>query len=231
MSAPWDSALGLWGKAMDNNYQTTGSTVTRKQLTQEGINKLIYDALSSDAGLAALASGENLSGGFKSSSKTLLAQDMMTKLIGELANITAETQQDQTGAKSTHEGRTLEAATGNQLFEKTVICTELVRQGLLSQELYRSVGGPPKQVSYFTWRGYYAWATKVVPLMKKSKGLSHALLPIVRSRYLLLSGAPGIHFLGRLTQLCEIPCWILGVVVAHIAHLKELTNAKSGQSA
>lgn len=226
MGAPWDSALGLWGKAMENNYQTTGSKTTQKMLTQEGINKLIYDALSSDQGLAALASGENLSGGFKSSSKTLLAQDMMTKLVGELANVTAKVQEDQIGEKTTKEGRD----SANLGLGKTVICTELARQGLLSQELYRSVGGPYKQVSYFTWRGYHSWATKVVPWMQKSKALSHALLPFVRSRYLLLSGAPGFHFLGRVTQLFEIPCWILGCILAHISHFQELNNGGVKQS-
>jgi hypothetical protein len=227
MSAPWDSALGLWGKAMENNYQTTSSKTTQKMLTQEGINKLIYDALSSDQGLAALSSGENLSGGFKSSSKTLLAQDMMTKLVGELANVTAKVQEDQVGEKNTKEGRDSE----NLGLGKSVICTELARQGLLSQELYRSVGGPHKQVSYFTWRGYHVWATKVVPLMQKSTLLSKALLPLVRSRYELLTHVPGLHILGRITQICEAPCWVIGCILAHVAHFSEMKNAQSGQSA
>jgi hypothetical protein len=223
MAAPWDSALGLWGTAMSNNTRQGGTQVVRKNLSQEAIDKLIYDALSSDGGLAALASGENLAGGSKSSSKTLLAQDMMTKLIGELASITAETETTTSEEKSTKEGRFLNKFADNT---GTVICTELKRQGLLSSDLYTKVGPPWKQVSYFTWKGYYIWASKVVPLMKKSPTLSRALLPVVRSRYELLAGSKDFCFWGRVTQIFEIPCYILGAILAHVDHFKDLKNGR-----
>jgi len=220
MGAPWDSALQLWGTAMANNTREGGTVTTRKNLSQESIDKLIYDALSSDVGLAALASGENLTGGSKSSSKTLLAQDMMAKIIGELASVTAETEQTTKQEKTTKEGRALNKFADNT---GTVICTELHRQGKLSSELYHSVGAPYAQVSYFTWRGYHLWASRVVPLMARSERLSNLLLPVIRSRYLLLSGAPGFHFFGRMTQRIGEPiCWMIGAVVSHFAHFKEL---------
>lgn len=233
MSMPWDSALGLWGKAMDNNYEVGTKTTTKKNLSQEAINKLIYDALSSDQGLAALASGENLAGGSKSASKTLLAQDMMAKIVGELAAVTAETEQMTDEVKTTKEGRAVNkigdagdkynAFNRGQNLDDTVICTELHRQGKLSSELYHSVGAPYAQVSYFTWRGYHLWASRVVPLMARSDLLSNLLLPIIRSRYLLLSDAPGFHFLGHLTcKIGEPICWMIGTAVAHFAHFKEL---------
>jgi hypothetical protein len=73
-----------------SSTSTSGQT-TQKVLTQAGIDKLIYDVLSSDSGLSALAQGENVSGGYGSSSKSLMTQDLVTKLVGELANVTAPT--------------------------------------------------------------------------------------------------------------------------------------------
>lgn len=236
---PWDGALGLWGKAMDNNYELGTVQRTRKNLSDEAIQKLIYDALSSDAGLAALASGENLAGGSKSSSKTLLAQDMMAKLIGELASVTAETETSEDQVKTTKEGRFVSkfgdnlekpsgimGGAGAGALSDTVICTELRRQGLLSQRLYESVGAPWKQVPYYTWRGYHIWARHVVPLMQKSPALSKTLLPIIRSRYELLAGSKDFCFWGRVTQIFEAPCYLLGFIIAHVAHYKDLKNGR-----
>ena len=218
----WD---GPWSQLVATNYEQATTKTTKKNISQEAINKLIYDALSSDQGLAALASGENLAGGSKSASKTLLAQDMMTKIVGELAAVTAETTETMGDEKTSKEGRFM-SKIGDSF--STVICTELHRQGKLSSELYYSVGAPYAQVSYFTWRGYHLWASRVVPLMQKSERLSNLLLPIIRSRYLLLSGAPGFHFLGHLTcKIGEPICWMIGTTVAHFAHFKELKYGRA----
>jgi len=193
--------FGLSAEA--GKVNTSGTKVTQKVFDQAAVDKLIYDVLSSDSGLASLASGENLSGGFNSSAKTLQTQDFLTKLIGELAIGTAKSvettdsvqRQDKKGAK-------------------TVICTELARQGLLSKELYEAGGPPSRQVSYITWSGYICWAEKVVPLMQRSPALSLAIFPIVQSRYLYLTGAPGKHTLGRLSVYIGHPvCWIIGCVL------------------
>lgn len=216
----WD---GPWSQLVATNYEQDITKRTKKNLSAEAIQKLIYDAMSSDAGLAALASGENLAGGSKSSSKTLLAQDMMTKLIGELASVTAETEETSGDVKTSKEGRFLNK-TGDNF--KTVICTELRRQGLLSQHLYESVGAPWKQVSYFTWRGYCFWAIPIAQKMRTSPLLTAFFEPIVVSRYKLLSGDPDFHFLGRLTKLGEPLCWILGFILAHVAHFKGMKNGR-----
>ena len=194
----------LFGLSTEKGGSTTsGTKTTQKILSQEAINKLIYDVMSSDQGLASLASGENLSGGFNSSSKTLLAQDLMTKLIGELAIGTAQTVED-----------TQSSTASKKSGAKTVICTELARQGLLDPELYEAGGGPSKQVSKTTWIGYHCWAVHVVPKMQKSERLSRAILPIVQSRYLYLTGAPGVHILGRLSVWVGHPvCYAIGTVI------------------
>lgn len=210
---PWDSII-----SNNNRQYNVGWKSSQRQLSQEAIDKLIYDVMSSDQGLAALSSGENLSGGSNSSVKTLMAQDMMTKLIGELATVTAKTveEQDMVTDKESKQGRKL-----------SVICTELKRQGLLSEYLYEKVGPPWKQVSYFTWRGYSFWATKIAKKMQTSPLLTAFFEPIVVSRYKYLSGDPDFHLLGRLTVALQPVCWVLGFIVANIQHFKDLKNGRT----
>ena len=199
--------LELGGSASSNKTNLDSTKRTQTVFDQTAIDKLIYDVLSSDRGLASLASGENLSGGFNSSSKTLQTQDFLTKLIGELAIASAPKieETDTVQREKSKKG----GVTG-----KTVICTELARQGLLSQELYEAGGPPSRQVSFITWSGYICWAEKVVPVMQRSPALSRALLPIVQSRYLYLTGAPGTHMLGRLSVFVGHPiCWIIGAIL------------------
>jgi hypothetical protein len=181
----------------------TGTGTKQRVFDQTAIDKLVYDVLSSDRGLASLASGENLSGGFNSSTKTLQTQDFLTKLIGELAVAsapevtTSEQQSSQTSKK-----------------KASVICTELARQGYLSPELYEAGGPPSQQVSRTTWIGYHSWAVGVVPKMEKSPRLCKFLAPIVTSRYRYLMGVPGFHILGRLSVWVGHPiCYLIGTVI------------------
>lgn len=187
----------------------TERTVTQKSLTQEGINKLIYDAMSGDAGVAALATGENLGGGYASSTKALLAQDFMVKLIGELANITAPTISDKTGTTETQQ-------TSQQTSKKrlTVICTELNRQGYLSDYLYCD----PKAVEHFeklhtlTVSGYHLWALGVVKRMRNSPRLCKMLLPTARARYDMITTGR-FNLLGATTIYIGQPiCFVLGAL-------------------
>lgn len=180
--------------------QTTSASSSKQRIfDQTAIDKLIYDVMASDQGLASLASGENLSGGFNSSSKTLQVQDFMTKLIGELAVASAPevTEQTQTRKK-----------------KATVICTELARQGLLDPDLYEAGGPASKQISYTTWVGYHCWAVRVVERMKTSPRLCQFLLPIVESRYRYLTSVSGAHLLGRASIYIGHPvCFLIGTVI------------------
>jgi hypothetical protein len=219
MSMPWDGALNLWGTAMSNNTLTDaiqkGTVSKKRNLSQEAIDKLIYDVMSSDQGLAQLAAGQNLAGGHSSSTKTLQTQDFLTKLIGELAIVTAEEVQStdmvSETEKSTKEGRAL-----NGFADKvgTVICTELALQGYLDPDLYEAGGPPSRQVSETTWIGYRSWADHVVPRMKKSPRLCKFLLPIVESRYRYLLDPNSIELLGRLSVHIGHPiCYLIGAVI------------------
>jgi hypothetical protein len=176
----------------------SGSYTKKKNIDPAGINKLIYDVLSSDQGLAALAGGENAAGGTKSTTKGILAQDLIAKVVGELANVTAtETKSDTSSVK-----------------KGTVICTELVRQGLLSEELY--VGGFDhfSSLSNQTIRGYQVWAKKIVPLMREHRWLAELLAPIGVGRYEFIVNKK-ITFWGLITVYLGQPiCHIIGLFVS-----------------
>ena len=120
---PWYAAAATVASAYLNNNGSqnssgskAGTTTSQRKISQEGIDKLIYDVLSSDRGLASLAQGENSSGGFGSSTKQMMSQDLVTKLVGELANVTAENVTTTTGTETQR----------NKKKSPTVICTELM---------------------------------------------------------------------------------------------------------
>jgi hypothetical protein len=202
----FDFKIGLDGLLPQKTTTTAGQSGTstkQRVFDQAAIDKLIYDVLASDRGLASLASGESLSGGFNSSTKTLQTQDFLTKLIGELA-VASAPEVTETEQQSTQTSKK----------KASVICTELARQGYLSTELYEAGGPPSQQVSRTTWIGYHSWATRVVTQMEKSSSLCKFLAPIVTSRYRYLVGVPGLHILGRLSVWIGHPvCYLIGTVI------------------
>jgi len=196
---------------------TTGSetqvanqtTTTGKVLSQDAINKLIYDVSSADQGFASLATGENLAGGYASSSKALLAQDFMVKLIGELANVTAQTVSTEQGTASK---QSVSSSTKKSGGLKTVICTELHRQGLLSNDLYNH----PAAIKHFlnlhpyTIAGYQLWGMGVAERMRTSGLLTHLMLPVAKARYRMVTTGR-FNLLGAATIYIGQPaCFVLG---------------------
>lgn len=178
-----------------------GTKTTKRDISKESIDALIYQALSADQGLAQLLSSENLAGGRGSSSATLQAQDFMTKVLTDIATATSTLTEVTDSAQSSKK-------------KASVICTELARQGLLSQELYQAGHAHFESISEQTKIGYWSWATKVVPLMQKSPWLCKVLQPIVQSRYEMITGQ-GFRILGALTIYVGHPiCWLIGAVIS-----------------
>lgn len=208
---------------------TTGSetqtasqtTTTGKVLSQDAINKLIYDVASADQGFASLATGENLAGGYAASTKALLAQDFMVKLIGELANVTAKTVTTEEGTAAKQSTAKSTKTSGGL---KTVICTELYRQGLLSAELYNH----PAAIKHFfalhpyTIAGYQLWGSGVAERMRTSGLLTHLMLPVAKARYEMITTGR-FNLLGATTIYIGQPvCFILGALAnlgAHYGHI------------
>lgn len=69
---------------------TTGSTTERLDISQDAINKIIEDVLGGAEGLAAIFGGEQNAGIFDSSVAAQAAGDLASKLVGEIAQLTAE---------------------------------------------------------------------------------------------------------------------------------------------
>ncbi len=182
---------------------SSGNKVSRRKLSPEAQQQLIYQALAADQGLAQLLSGQNLAGGNSSSSATLQAQDFMTKVISELAAVTSELEETQVSTQGS-----------KKKMQGSVICTELARQGKLPQELYSAGHAHFDQIPELTKRGYWIWATRVVSLMQKSEWLSRALAPIVLARYRMITGQ-GWNFLGALTIYLGQPvCYLIGAILS-----------------
>lgn len=203
ISAGVASVIGTAASLLPTTQNTTasgsGTTTTRLDLSPAGYDKIIRDILASDAGLASLATGENLSGGYGSSVKAQLAQDLVLNIAGEMAKLTAPTTQTtQQQSKSKTKKKT------------SVICTELARQNLLPESLYLLGHAHFLSLHPQTVAGYRVWAEKVVPLMQKSRALSKFLAPIALARYKMIV-LQEFSLIGAATIYLGQPiCFIIG---------------------
>lgn len=242
----WPALIAAAGSILGQpeNVTTNGTSTSRKNISKEGFDKIVSDILSSDQGLAQLATGENLSGGYGSTTKAQLAQDLVTKLAGELANVTAETvttQNSNTDNDSVLEsmgskfkvGEAFNIARGGRADplgnlvsgkKATVICTELVRQGLLDKELYDAGAAHFLGLPTRTIIGYTCWAKKVIPVMQRSRQLSNFLLPIAVARYNHITGRKR-NVIGFLTvHIAQPICYVIGYIVEVLYGYRILSN-------
>ncbi len=186
--------------------KTSGSQVQYLDLSPEGFNKTIKDILASDAGLAALATGENLSGGYGSSVKAQLAQDLVLDIAGKMAQLTAPTV---TNTKSKKKDAGISA--------KTVICTELERQGLLDTELYNAGHQHFLSLPAETVAGYRVWANKVVSLLRKYPCIARAIAPLVTQRYEYIVHNRFSLFGWFTVAIAQPICFVIGSYVLAIS--------------
>ena len=194
-----DSITGMFPSSSTTTGSASGTTTSKLDLSQAGYDKIIKDNLSSDAGLASLATGENLSGGYGSSVKAQLAQDLVLNIAGEMSKLTAPTTQT-----------TQQESKSKTKKKMSVICTELARQGKLPPALYSLGHTHFLKLHPQTVAGYRVWADKVVPSMRKSKRLSNFLAPIAIARYrMVVLGEFSI--LGAATIYLGQPiCFVIG---------------------
>lgn len=184
----WAQLIGTGIEANKDTYtRTNGTQTTQKAFTQEGLNQLVYTVLSGDNGLASLASGENASGGFGSSVKSQLAQDMVVKLAGELANLTAATTTSSSSQQDVDNTDPLNKffGGGGGSSGKTIICTHLAKRGFLNKELWKAGTPYLMNLPERTVKGYHFWAEPVVQYMEKNPNgwMEKFWIPIVQARY------------------------------------------------
>jgi hypothetical protein len=180
-------------------------TVKQKQISQEAVDKIVYDILSSDQGLAALATSENASGGFGSSTKTLMAQDLVAKITGEIGKITAKDVTNERTDRGKNKQEFSESAA-------TVICTHLALNGHVPLADYaRGFYYHDYVLAPQTYQGYKVWAVHVVSLMKKYPWLLQLMRKVVQSRYNMILGKSKFEILGALTIYVGEPiCYLIG---------------------
>lgn len=110
------------------------------------------------------------------------------------------------------------AAAGNT----RVICTELVRQGLMDAKLQRlDIAFTLRHLSPVTVRGYHVWAVPYVRVMKRSQLASHLIEPFARWRAEEIAHQMGAreraNWKGKCVRWVGEPlCWVLGAVLERI---------------
>jgi hypothetical protein len=196
------SSVGFDRSSTTNN--SSGTKKSKLNLDQAGFDKIVQDVLGSEQGLTALVQGQGTAGMYGSSTNTLLTQKFVTDIAGELAKLTAEqVVSEEQSSKSV----------AKKSSAKTVICTELERQGLLDTQLYEAGHEHFLSLPAQTVRGYRVWANKVVPLMQKSPRLSRALAPVANCRYEHVTGKRK-NLLGWATvHICQPICYLIGFFV------------------
>lgn len=91
-----DIGKGLFGSSgsekgsMSGTSTTTGSTKEKLNISDEAILKIISDVLGGADGLASIFAGEQNAGIYNASASAQAAGDLASKLIGEIAALTAE---------------------------------------------------------------------------------------------------------------------------------------------
>lgn len=97
-----------------------------------------------------------------------------------------------------------------------VVCTELLRQGLIDKALLRAELAHTKaHIPPVTMEGYWVWAVPLVRLMKKSRLATKLIRPIAVWRAEEIGYQMGVrakpHYRGKAVRLIgESLCWMIG---------------------
>lgn len=128
--------------------------------------------------------------------------------------------------KNTSWDNKTQSGTGSSASSR-VICTELVRQGLMDGKLQLlDIAFTLRHLSPVTVRGYHVWAVPYVKLMKRSQLATHLIEPFARWRAEEIAHQMGererANWKGKCVRWMGEPlCWALGVAVKWFA-----TNTK-----
>ena len=96
-----DIGKGIFGSSTSGSGSqsgkstTTGKTTQKLNLDQDAIMKIIADVLGGADGLVSIFAGEQSAGLYNASSSAQAAGDLASKLVGEIARLTAETETNQ----------------------------------------------------------------------------------------------------------------------------------------
>ena len=96
-----DTLFGSSGSESVSETRAESGRVTEQlQIDAAGVEKILQDILASEQGLAPIFSEENVSGIYNSTAASAAAGDLMTRLAGEIAKLTAKKVKDTEGTVS-----------------------------------------------------------------------------------------------------------------------------------
>lgn len=172
--------IGEWAGAIDtainwfidekeekegNNYGTSkGTQVIEEEVSQEKATALLKQLLEGVNGLAAVSSGQNIAGGYDSTTQQMLTNDLLSRSTAQVAALGSKktVQQEQT----THNKQVDTFEKDAPIERDWIICTELYKQGRIDKKHfvvgYRVFAGYDEQ----TKRGYHFWARSWVAHLK-----------------------------------------------------------------
>lgn len=110
-----------------------------------------------------------------------------------------------------------------------VLCTELHRQGLLDRNILEADLKQTRNYSLEVRTGYLSWGTPLSKLMRKSKTLTYALKPFIKSWAYHMAYKEGVHnrfnLLGYILELIGIPiCFGIGFIKKSLKKNMEVNN-------
>jgi len=198
-------------RAKNVNAENSGGNVNEVSRSTPPTNESLYGPGSAPEGSLGQAGGYDSNGDYRSgtnrngTSTGGVKTDKYGREIGAYGQFTRDIVGRGDGSESAGNTR--------------VICTELVRQGLMAPRLQRlDIAYTLRHLSPVTVRGYHAWAVPYVRLMKRSHLATRLVEPLARWRaeeiaYRMKSRSRP-HYRGRVVRwLGEPVCWALGTML------------------
>lgn len=189
---PWViGAAAIFDTVRASAQETTtqkGKKVSQVNLSAEGFNDLLKQVIGTDKGLEKfIGSGTP-------------AADIFTKALAQHAG----------GQYNILTAPVISEATSQTKSKRSVICSELVRQGQLHPIIYLAGADHFAAMPERTVNGYYSWGVPAVKLMQASKVLTAIAAYIARSRYLYII-TKEFNLVGWFTVKVGEPfCYMIG---------------------
>jgi hypothetical protein len=164
--------LGAGADTVLDFIPTRTSTTTNKssqtQYSGTALDDMIYQMLSGNQGVSAIASQESASGGYGSGAKQLQLADLISSTAGEIAKAKAPVTSSETQSSKK---------------KKSIICTILYENGLLDEQLYFRGQDQFIKLPVEIILGYHQWGYWVAGQIPENKLITRIAKFIAIRRY------------------------------------------------
>lgn len=195
-----------------NNRKTLNTTTKESEIVSpEKAMALMQQILGGTQGLAQVAQGEKGAGLYNSTVNQQLTNDLLARTVAQVASLSTTKVSENTGTIDENSVNTDKKRGALEW----VICTELHKQGRLSQEYYEA-GWPvfartPARVK----AGYYIWAVSAVLHLRAhpQSRYSRILASVMNARAAQIAGHKSVYGYVALNGLYAI-CWTFSKTIA-----------------